>query len=200
MGEQPLARDNHEQPLVGDNHEQPLVGGNHGQPLVGGNHEQPLVGGNDLRLPNPAVHGAALGGLSALLTAIATSAHQGADFGHVLRHTLAAVGGCVGATAAAVLLIPSLLNVSEAHKPRFARYASVTSLPLAAGGLASLLPQALPSTIAIAALGVLAYRSGSLGARIFLNFSGIEKTRAAAVTALVSTLPGLLAAPLCAAR
>jgi hypothetical protein len=161
---------------------------------------QAVAAAPDERLPNPAMHGAALGGLSALLTAIATSAHDGADFGQVLRHTLAAIGGCVGATAAAVLLIPALLNVSETLKPRLARYASVTSLPLAAGGLASLVPQALASTFAIAVLGVLAYRSGSLGARIFLNLSGIERTRAAAVTALVSTLPGLLAAPLCAAR
>jgi hypothetical protein len=161
---------------------------------------QALAAHDDLRLPSPALHGAAVGGLSALLTAVMASQREAADFSHVLRHTLAAISGGVGATAAAVLLVPSLFRVSMAQQQRFARYASLTSLPLAAGGLASLLPPSIPSTIAIAVLGVLAYRSGSLGARIFLGLEGAEKTRVAAVTALVSTLPGLLAVPLCAAR
>ena len=49
-------------------------------------------------------------------------------------------------------------------------------------------------------IGLIAYRSGSLGARVFLNLEGSEITRAAALTAVVSTLPGLLLVPLCAAR
>jgi hypothetical protein len=155
---------------------------------------------DDARLPSPAAHGAAVGGCSAIVTAFATAAHGGADFGSVLRATFAAVGGCVGATALAVLLVPGLLSVSEAAKPRLARYASLTSLPLAAGGLLSLLPHAVPKTIAIAALGVLAYRSGSLGAQALLGLTGPSRARTAGVTALVSTLPALLAALLCARR
>jgi hypothetical protein len=159
------------------------------------------VASDGARLPNPAVHGAAVGGCSAFFTAFVTAAHGGADFGSVLRATLAAVGGCVGATAAAVVFVPGLLSVSEAAKPQLARYASVTSLPLAAGGLVSLLPRTVPSTIiAIALLGVLAYRSGSLGAHALLGLDGLSRARAACVTALVSTLPALLAALLCAAR
>jgi hypothetical protein len=162
-------------------------------------HELAAASG-DARLPSPAAHGAAVGGCSALVTAFASAAHGGANFGSVLRATLAAVGGCVGATAVAVLLVPGLLSVSEAAKPQLARYASVTSLPLAAGGLLSLLPHAVPKTIAIAALGALAYRSGSLGAQALLGLSGPSRARTAFVTALVSTLPALLAALLCAMR
>jgi hypothetical protein len=59
----------------------------------------------------------------------------------------------------------------------------------------------VPSTIiAIALLGALAYRSGSLGAHALLGLDGFSRARAACVTTLVSTLPALLAALLCAAR
>ena len=160
-----------------------------------------LASANDaVELPSPAAHGAAVGGCSALLAACASAAHSGANFGSVLRTTLAAVGGCVGATAAAVVLVPGLITVSEAARPRLARYASVTSLPLAASGLVSLLPKTFPITIAIALLGAVAYRSGSLGAHALLGLSGSERARVASVTALVSTLPALLAALLCAVR
>lgn len=151
-----------------------------------------------LRLPSPALHGAAVGGVAALVAALGASLHGRADFALVLRHALAAIGAGVGATAAALLLVPTLLPTN--YGAHFPRYASVTSLPLAAAGLASLLPQPTLSIIAIAALGLIAYRSGSLGARVFLNLQGSEITRAAAVTAVVSTLPGLLLVPLCAAR
>jgi hypothetical protein len=157
-------------------------------------------------LPSPALHGAAVGGCSVLFTALASAAYGGANFGSVLRATLAAVGGCVGATAAAVSWLPSLLSARvsqlplEATHAQLARYASVASLPLAAGGLISLVPHAVLKTIAIAALGALAYRSGSIGARTFLGLVGASKARVASVTALCSTLPALLAALLSVLR
>jgi hypothetical protein len=156
--------------------------------------------GEDASLPNPALHGAAVGGCSALVTALATAAYGASNFGDVLRATLAAVSGCVGATAVAVLLVPFLVSAAQTTQPQLARYATVTSLPLAAGGLVSLLPHAVPKTLAIAALGALAYRSGSLGAHTFLGLAGAQKARAASVTALVSTLPALLTALLCTIR
>jgi hypothetical protein len=153
-------------------------------------------------LPSPALHGAAVAGLSALLTALVASLGSGATFGSVLRSTLAAIGGCTGATALAVLLVPLLFPWRSAQlgELRLQRYASVSSLPLAAAaGLCGLLPYAMLSCIAIALLGALAYRSGSLGARDFLGLRGPRRTCTAGMTALVSTSPALLAA-LIAAR
>ena len=151
-------------------------------------------------LPSPAVHPAAVGGVSALFAALVSSFHPGSDLAYVVRHTLAAISSCVGAAAAAVWLVPNLFSSTEAQRDLLARYASVSSLPLAAGGIASVLPHVLLSMLAIAALGCIAYRSGSFGAAVFLNLEGDKGTRIAAATALISTLPGLLTLPLCAVR
>jgi hypothetical protein len=180
------------------------------------------AGDAELRLPNPVLLPAAVGGLSVVLSAAASALRPEADFSSVVRMTLAAIGGWVGAGAAAVSLAPSLISADPAlaHSTQSAgaaddrsralrpidrsdlvRYASLTSLPLAAGGLFSLLPPRLPLNLAISAgLGLLAFRSGSLGARTLLGLRGPAQRRAAIVTALVSTLPALLAALSCAAR
>jgi hypothetical protein len=98
------------------------------------------------------------------------------------------------------LLLPVLLHVAQASRPRFARYASVASLPLSASGLVYLQSNLTVSFIAIALLGAVAYRSGSLGADVLLRLTGADRTRTAALTSLVATLPALLVASLCAAR
>jgi hypothetical protein len=159
-----------------------------------------LIAVPDEALPRPALHVAAVAGLIALATAILTAAHSGSDFGGVLRSTLAAIGGGVGAGALAVTFVPSLLTSEETEKKRLARYASLTALPLSTVGLVSLLPRSVPIPLAIAALSGIAYRSGSIGAHTFLGLTGPRMVRAARVTTLVSALPPLLAALLCASR
>lgn len=176
----------------------------------------------EARLPSPALHGAALGGLSAWSVALAVYCRSvfelspaalraaelspaalraaGGEFSGAVRCTLAAISGCAGATGLAVWFIPILLQRAQLDPTRAARFASVVSFPLAAGGLALCLPTLTASLTAIALLGVLAYRSGSHGAGVYLGLAKRERTRAALLTALVATLPALLAAPLCPAR
>lgn len=166
----------------------------------------------EARLPSPALHGAALGGLSAWSVAFAVFCRSvfelspavpraaAAEFSGAVRCTLAAISGCVGATVLAVWFVPMLLQRAQIDSLRAARFASVVSFPLAAGGLALCLPSLTASFTAIALLGVLAYRSGSHGAGVYLGLATREQTRAALLTALVATLPALLAAPLCPAR
>jgi hypothetical protein len=122
-----------------------------------------------------------------------------ATFGWVLRTTLTAVGSSVGATALAVLLLPVLSHAAQTSQLRVARYASAASLPLSASGLVVLQPSWSVSLIAIALLGVLAYRSGSLGADVLLRLTGADRTRTAALTSLVATLPAFFVV-LCHAR
>jgi hypothetical protein len=169
----------------------------------------------DADWPPPILHSAAVGGVSVLLSAVAIALRPGAHFSSVLHGSLAAISGWVGAGAAAVLLAPRLISSGTqasseggvgsgqiaAKQAQLARYASLSSLPLAAGGITSLLPPVLSLNLAIiAVLGLLAYRSGSLGARHLLGLSGPRQVRAATLTTLVSTLPALLAALSCAAR
>jgi len=77
------------------------------------------------------------------------------------------------------------------------RYASAASLPLAASGWIIALPTLTTTYLALALLCALAYRTGSLGARVFLERTGFDRTLIAALTCLVAALPSLLAAPLC---
>jgi hypothetical protein len=154
---------------------------------------------DEARLPSPAFHGAALGGLCSLLVACVSAMRPQATFGWVLRTTLTAVGSSVGATALAVLLLPVLSHAAQTSQLRVARYASAASLPLSASGLVVLQPSWTVSLIAIALLGVLAYRSGSLGADVLLRLKGADRTRTAALTSLVATLPAFFVV-LCHAR
>jgi hypothetical protein len=157
----------------------------------------------EARLPSPALHGAALAGLMSALGAGVCACLPHAlhtHFSAIVRCTLAAVGGGVGATALAVNLVPRLLRAAPVERPQLARYASAATLPLTAAGLAGLLPDLTASFCAISLLGLLAYRSGSIGAELHLGLLGSERTWAAALTSLVTTLPALLVLSLCAAR
>jgi hypothetical protein len=156
-----------------------------------------------VRLPSPALHGAAIAGLMSALGAGFCACLPHAPHTHfsaIVRCTLAAVGGGVGATALAVNLVPRILRAGPVDRPRLARYASLASLPLTAAGLAGLLPGPIASFCAISLLGLLAYRSGSIGAELLLGLSGSKRSWAAGLTSLVTTLPALLVLLLCAAR
>jgi hypothetical protein len=154
----------------------------------------------EARLPSPALHGAALAGLASGLAALVVYTQPFHGFGSAVRCTLAAVGGSVGATALALSVVPRRLQSAGVSPVRAARYASVVSLPLAAAGAALVLPSLAASLTAIALLGALAFRSGSYGAGAFLGLHRANRTRIALMTALVSALPALLAAPLCTPR
>lgn len=157
-------------------------------------------------LPDPALHGAALGGLSAAIATLASSLGPHNDFGNVVRCTIAALSGGVGATALTTAVVPRLLRplgfaTDEAVNPvRAARYASAASLPLAASGWITALPTLTAALTALALLAALAYRSGSVGARVLWDREGSGTMRLAIATSLVATLPSLLAAPLHAVR
>jgi hypothetical protein len=126
------------------------------------------------------------------------------DFGGVVRCTIVALSGSLGATALAITLVPTLIAsilrrasdgkaiVSESDAQR---YASAASLPLAASGWIAAVPSLTASLTALALSCALAYRSGSLGARVFLHVKGAKTTLLALVTCLVATLPSLLSAP-----
>jgi hypothetical protein len=141
------------------------------------------------------LHGAALGAVSAVLAALLWSLGSHTDFGSVVRCTVAALSGGIGATALTTAVIPRLLGTSVSPIAA-TRFASVASLPLAASGWVVALPTLTTAFIALALACALAYRSGSLGARVFLTKTGPETTRIAVATCLVATLPSLLAAPL----
>ena len=145
-------------------------------------------------LPSPALHGAALGGLSALVAGAAVCLRPGIDFSGVVRATLAAIGCGVGAAALATAVVPLLLRRVHADRALGARYASAASLPLAASGWIVALPSRSASFIALALCCALAYRSGSLGAATLLALRGAAQKRVAAWTSLVATLPALLSA------
>lgn len=154
----------------------------------------------DAHLPSPALHGAALGGVSAVLAAALWSLRPGLDFGSTVRCIVAAVSCGVGATALALAVVPALLSrqrsTSSLCPARASRYASVVALPLSASGFVAALPSMTAAFIALALLSALAYRSGSLGARVFLDLHGFERARVATSTCLVATLPSLVAASL----
>jgi hypothetical protein len=150
-------------------------------------------------LPSPALHGAALGGLSAAIASAAVCLrpdHPAIDFSGVVRVALAATGCGVGAAALATAVVPLLLRKVQADPALGARYASAASLPLAASGWIVALPSKSASFIALALCCALAYRSGSLGAATLLALQGAKQRRLAAWTSLVATLPALLSAPL----
>ncbi|HET8932678.1 MAG TPA: hypothetical protein VFN67_04520 [Polyangiales bacterium] len=156
----------------------------------------------DARLPSPALHGAALGGVITVLTMLGAmiGLRPNLHFSDAVRAALAAIGSSVGASALALLVVPAWLRgLHVAQKPAL-RYASTTALPLAVSGGCVLLPHLATSLIAIALLGALAYLSGLRGAAMFLSLQGSEKTRAAALASLAPTLPALLLAPLHAVR
>lgn len=146
-------------------------------------------------LPSPALHGAALGGLSAVIASAAVALRPGIDFSGVVRVALAATGCGVGAAALATAVVPLLLR-KVADPALGARYASTASLPLAASGWIVALPSKSASFIALALCCALAYRSGSLGAATLLALQGAKRKRLAAWTSMVATLPALLSAPL----
>jgi hypothetical protein len=155
------------------------------------------------RLPSPARMGASCAGVASALSAVVYAALPHAtptSFGAIARCTLAAVGGGVGATALAVCLVPRLLRAEPAVRPQLARYASAASLPLTAAGLALSLPGLIASLCAIGLLGLLAYRSGSIGAEVLLGLSKPARIRTAGLTSLVTTLPALFVSLLCATR
>jgi hypothetical protein len=147
-------------------------------------------------LPSPALHGAALGGLSAVIASATVCLRPGIDFSGVVRVALAATGCGVGAAALATAVVPLLLRKVHADPALGARYASTASLPLAASGWIVALPSKSASFIALALCCALAYRSGSLGAATLLALQGATRKRVAAWTSLVATLPALLSAPL----
>lgn len=154
----------------------------------------------DARLPSPALHGAALGGVITLLTSCAAIMRPNLNFSDAVRAALAAMGSSVGASAFALSVVPACLRgLHVAHKPAL-RYASATALPLAVSGGCVLLPQLTISLIAIALLCALAYLSGLRGAATFLSLHGSDRARAAASASLAATLPALLLAPLHAVR
>jgi hypothetical protein len=73
----------------------------------------------ETHLPSPALHGATLSGMSAVIAALAPLServtHASAlrshhDFGSAVRCTIAALSGSMGATVLALLVIPALLN------------------------------------------------------------------------------------------
>ena len=147
-------------------------------------------------LPSPALHGAALGGLSALVASALVCLRPGMNFSGVVRATLAAIGCGVGAAALATAVVPLLLRRVLVDRALAARYAAAASLPLAASGWIIALPSTTVSYIAIALCCALAYRSGSLGAATLLALHGADQRRVAASTSLIATLPALLSAPL----
>jgi hypothetical protein len=154
----------------------------------------------DARLPSPALHGAALGGVITLLTSLAASLRPSLNFSDAVRTALAAMGSSVGASALALAIVPACLRgLHVAQKPAL-RYASATALPLAVSGGCVLLPHLATSLIAIAVLCALAYLSGLRGAATFLSLQGADQTRAATLASLAPTLPALLLAPLYAVR
>ena len=154
----------------------------------------------DAGLPSPVLHGAALGGVITLLTSFATLMRSNLSFSDAVRATLAATGCSVGASALALAVAPAYQRgLHMAQVPR-QRYASATTLPLAVSGRSLSLPRLTISLIARARLCALAYLSGLRGAATFLALQGADKTRAAALAGLAPTLPGLLLAPLYAAR
>jgi hypothetical protein len=154
----------------------------------------------DERMPSLVWHAASLAAWTALVCALIAVGPLHADFSHLLRICLAAISGCLGATAACVCVIPKLRLAASLSQPQLVRYASLCSLPLAASAPVWSFTKLTVSLFAIALFAVLAYRSGSLGARIFLGLDGPAATRIAVWASLVSTLPVLLAAPLSAAR
>lgn len=151
-------------------------------------------------LPSPALHGAALGGIAATSAALCSFLRPHIDFGNTVRCTVAALSGGLGATALALVVVPTLLqrpvSPSPVNTARAARYASAATLPLAASGCITALPSLTASYIALALFCALAYRSGSLGARVLLGLSGSRGRLVAASTTLVATLPSLVAASL----
>jgi hypothetical protein len=154
----------------------------------------------ELRLPSPALHGAMLGGATALLTSLATLMRPNLNFSDAVRATLAAVGSSVGASVVALAIVPAGLRGLHVAQTPALRYASATALPLAVSGCSVLFGQLTISLIAIALLCALAYLSGLRGAAMFLALQGAEKRRAATLASLAPTLPALLLAPLYAVR
>jgi hypothetical protein len=154
----------------------------------------------ETRLPSPALHGAALGGVVTLLTSLATIMQPNLTFSDAVRTALAAMGCSVGASAFALAVVPACLRGLHVAQTPALRYASATALPLAVSGCSLLLPDLTISLIAIALLCALAYLSGLRGAATFLALQGADKTRAAALASLAPTLPALLLAPLYAVR
>jgi hypothetical protein len=152
------------------------------------------------RLPSPVLHSAALGGVITLLTSLATIMRPNQNFSDAVRAALAATGCSLGAPALALAVVPAYLRRLDVAQIPALRYASATALPLAVSGCSVLLPDLATSLIAIALLCALAYLSGLRGAATFLALQGADKTRAAALASLAPTLPGLLLAPLFAAR
>jgi hypothetical protein len=156
----------------------------------------------EAHLPSPALHSAALGGVTTLLTGFAISLRPGLSFSDAVQAMLAAIGCSVGASACALAVVPALLRRRglNVDQPKMLRYASATALPLAvSGGSVLLLPRLAMSLIAIALLCALAYLSGSRGAATFLALHGAAQTRAATFASLAATLPALLLVPLYAA-
>jgi hypothetical protein len=152
------------------------------------------------RLPSPALHGAALGGVSALLTGLATLMFPNASFSDSVRTALAATGSSVGASAVALAVVPASLRGLHVDQTKALRFAAAAALPLAVSGCTLLLPSLKMSFLAIGLLSAIAYRTGSLGAVAYLALHGSERTRAAMLASLVPALPALLLAPLHAVR
>jgi hypothetical protein len=151
-------------------------------------------------LPAPALHAAAVGGISAIATLLGATLRTGSSVSSVIIATLIATAGYVGSAAAAVTFVPKLVEAPERFQALLPRFASAAVLPIVASGIINVVPLSIISVMAALAGAALTFRSGSLGARDFLGMEGAKRKRAATLTTLVSTLPALCAALLRAAR
>jgi hypothetical protein len=145
-------------------------------------------------MPAPALHAAAVGGLSAVSTLLGAAFRTGSTVSGVIVATLTAIAGYVGSAALCVSLAPKLVEAPERFQALLPRFASAASLPVVASGIVNVIPLSMISVMAALAGSALTYRSGSLGARDFLGMEGAKRNRAATMTTLVSTLPVLCAA------
>ncbi|NOY91626.1 MAG: hypothetical protein GXP55_10535, partial [Deltaproteobacteria bacterium] len=111
----------------------------------------------------------------------------------VVAHGLAATAGYVGACVAAVVILPKVLpqtSATDAHS--LGRFGGASVLPLALSGIFNLIPMAGLGILWTLGAAALTARSAFLGASQFLALEGSSRRNAAAMVAILGSVPILL--------
>lgn len=144
-------------------------------------------------LPHPLRHAVCVSSLSVLATGCGSVLRPGATLAGVVLHALAAVVGYVGGAAVAIELSSVCIEAPDATPSAVSRFSSGAVLPVAASGIANMIPF-LPIGFVLALLGAAAsVHSGWIGASAMLALEGKPRRRAATYPAGVAVGLVLLA-------